>query len=117
VNAESVAVFLGEGIALVAEEMAGRYAVAASGVDLGGISMSVAGVEGYSDYAKIVAWLEGLELIEHANVEFIRGDEIQLRLIAQADADQLREIIELNRRLQPLVSIAGGDQLIYQWQN
>jgi len=109
--------FLGEGVALVAEEMAGRYAVAASGADHSGIVMSVAGVDSYQDYGEIVAWLEGLELIEHANVELIRGDEIQLRLIAQAEAAQLRPIIELNKRLLPLSSVVGDDQLIYQWQN
>ena len=73
VSADSVEIFLGTGVALVAEEMAGRYAVAASGGDTGGIVMSVVGVNDYSDYANIVTWLESLELIRHANVETIRG--------------------------------------------
>ena len=116
VTAESVEVFMVQGVALVAEEMAERYAVATSGSDVGGITMSVIGVDSYNDYGKIVTWLESLELIQHANVETIRGSEIQLRLIAQADARQLKTTIELNKRLVPVSSGMGIDQLSYQWQ-
>ncbi|MEH6582407.1 MAG: DUF2066 domain-containing protein [Halioglobus sp.] len=114
---DSVDSFLLEGVSLVAEQMAGRYAVAASGATAGGIAMTVAGVNSYGDYAKIVSWLEGLELIEHANIETIRGQEIELRLVARADAGQLKTIIELNKRLTPLEQVRGTDQLSYQWQN
>jgi hypothetical protein len=117
VSADSVENFLGIGVALVAEEMAGRYAVAAAGGDTGGVVMSVVGVDNYVDYANIVTWLESLELITHANVETIRGNEILLRLTSRANASQLRAIIELNQRLVPLSSISGLDQLSYQWQN
>ena len=116
ITAESVEAFMVQGVALVAEEMAGRYAVATSGADVGGITMSVIGVDSYNDYGKIVSWLESLELIAHANVETIRGSEIQLRLIAQADARQLKTTIELNKRLVPVSSGMGIDQLSYQWQ-
>jgi hypothetical protein len=76
----------------------------------------VSGVSGYNDYASIVAWLEGLELIEFANVESIRGDTIQLNLVAQADATQLAAIIELNEHLLPVLSHDSAVQLSYQWQ-
>lgn len=117
VSADSVDTFLSEGVSLVAEEMAGRYAVATSGAAVGGIAMAVTGVNSYIDYANIVAWLESLELIEHASVEVINGSEIQLRLSAQADASQLRTIIELNQRLTPVSPVMGSDQLSYQWRN
>ncbi len=117
VTAESVDAFLGEGVSLVAEEMAGRYAVATSSTQAGGIMMSVSGVSNYRDYADIVAWLESLELIEHANVETIRGPDIQLRLLARADASQLKATIELNQRLIPREETLTSDQLSYQWQN
>ena len=109
--------FVRRGVSIVAEEMSARYAVAASGADENGVSMSVTGVSSYADYAGIVAWLEGLELIGHANVERIEGDQIELRLHAQADAGQLATIIELNAKLVPLPSAAPDTQLNYQWQN
>lgn len=105
-----------QGVALVANEMAARYAVAPSTSKDGGgvVPMSVTGVHDYSDYAAIVSWLESLELIEHANVRVIRPDSIELGLIARADAAQLATIIELNQRLAPVDS--GAEGLYYQWQ-
>lgn len=119
VTAENEEGFLREGAALVAEAMAARYAVAATAND-GGLTMSVSGVTDYADYAAIVAWLEGLELVERANIEKIEGDAILLRLQAQADAAQLATIIELNKRLVQLPDVISGPartaELNYQWQ-
>lgn len=96
------AVFLQRGVALVAEDLAGRYAVAAAGNSFGGVTMRVRGVSSYADYAGIVSWLEKLELIEHANVERIAGDVLDLRLQTQAEASQLVALLELNEALLPL---------------
>ncbi len=108
--------FLQAGVSLVAQEMSARYAVAPSRSVSQGVKVLVSGVSSYSDYASIVAWLEGLELIEYANVESIRGNTIQLNLVAQADATQLAAIIELNEHLLPVRSPDSVVQLSYQWQ-
>nr|WP_241263285.1 DUF2066 domain-containing protein [Parahaliea mediterranea] len=113
---ESVERFLASGVGLVAEDMARRYAVAAGAAPASGVAMSVANVRSYADYAAIVTWLEGLELIEHANVEQVRGDRLELRLRAQADAARLAAIIELNRHLVPVGGAVDGE-LSYQWRN
>jgi hypothetical protein len=116
VTAPDAGAFVREGVSIVAEEMSARYAVTSSGTDDSGVKLSVVGVISYADYAGIVAWLEGLELIEHANIERILGDRVELRLHAQADAGQLAAIIELNERLLPLPATEPNDQLSYQWQ-
>ncbi len=116
-TAPSSRAFAREGAAMVAESMAGRYAVAATADPGAGVVMLVSGITRYADYAQIVSWLEDLELVEHANVEQIRGDQIVLRLHAQAEAAQLGSVIELNRRLQPLAVPSPGAQLSYQWRN
>ena len=116
VTAADAAAFMREGVSIVAEDMASRYALVSSGAGESGVSMSVQGVASYADYAGIVAWLEGLELIDHANVERIEGDQIELRLHAQADAGQLAAIIELNERLMPVPPTTPGSQLSYQWR-
>ena len=122
-SAASTQMFFANGAALVAEEMSARYAVAPSAGSATGVVMSVVGVSTYADYAAIVSWLESLELIDVANVERVRGDRIELRLQAQADARQLAAIIELNKRLEPLPvapivqpGMDPGPQLSYQWQ-
>jgi len=117
VSADSMESFLASGAALVAEEMAEKYAVAASHNETTGVLMSVQGVDSYTDYAQIVKWLESLELIQHANVEKIEGSEVVIRLAAQAQAARLRKIIELNRKLAPLSNASNGLELSYQWKN
>lgn len=110
--------FVQAGVSIVAEDMAGRYAVMPSGSEVSGegIRMLVSGVHSYADYAGVVSWLEGLELIDHANVEQVSGDTIELRLHARADAAQLPAIIELNQRLQPVPPTTADILLTYQWQ-
>lgn len=117
VTAADAADFVERGVTIVAEDMAARYAVAPTLSDQGGLTLSFQGVQRYADYAGVVAWLEGLELIEHANVERISGDRIELRLQASAGAGQLASIIELNERLIPVPPQAPHIQLSYQWQN
>ena len=109
--------FARRGASLVAESMASRYAVAPTGSDPGGITLSVQGVQRYSDYASIVAWLEGLELVEHANLERVGDDVIEIRLTASADPSQLAKLFKLNQRLSPLPPHAPHIQMSYLWQN
>lgn len=110
------AAFIGAGAAMVAETMAARYAVTATAGDGEGIPMTISGVGSYADYAAVLAWLESLELIERAEVERVRGEQLQLRLVAQVDAAQLATMLELNKRLLP-VAPGPGQGLNYQWQH
>jgi uncharacterized protein len=130
VTVPDLTAFLREGVNLAAGEIAGRYAVAPSGRGGGGIRMSVTGVTSYEDYAAIVHWLEGLELVDHATIDRVQGDRIELRLQAQADAAHLAATIELNNHLAPVAVPGVGPepgaapeagpgpvgQLNYQWR-
>jgi hypothetical protein len=107
---------LRDGVAMVAEDMASRYAVAPT-TGGSGLEMSVSGVASYADYAAVVSWLESIELIEHANIERVQGDLIQLRLMAKVDAAQLAGILELNEQLVPVPNVTTGSELSYQWSN
>ena len=115
-TAQSLDELFRDGVALVADDMASRYAVAPVASDGQGVRMMVRGIRAYADYAGVVSSLEKLELIEAANVEYVADDVIVLRLFAQADAFQLAPLIELNRRLQPVPSSDPEMQLSYQWQ-
>lgn len=108
--------FLRAGVAMVAEDMASRFALAASGSASEGLPMTVSGVASYADYAAVLSWLESLEPIARAQVTAVAGDRLSLLLTADADAAQLAGIIELNPRLRPgSASTTGG--LSYQWRN
>jgi hypothetical protein len=87
--------------------LAARYAVAASSAG-GKVTLAVSGVTTYADYAAVISWLEGLELVERADVASVRGDTLTLSLKAKAGAAQLASIIELNRRLVPIPAVGPG---------
>jgi hypothetical protein len=108
--------FLRDGVNVVASEMSARYSVAPTAGVEGGVLVSVSGISSYADYAAVVHWLEGLEPVQHANVERVQGDRVDLRLQAQADAAKLGSIIELNNRLLPAPDNGAGAQLNYQWR-
>ncbi len=108
--------FLRQGVAMVVEDMASRYALAVAGGAGDGLQMTVAGVTSYADYAAVLSWLEGLEPISRAQVTAIVGDTLSLVLTADADAAQLAGIIELNPRLRP-GSNPPARGLSYQWRN
>jgi hypothetical protein len=116
-TASSAEEFITQGVSMVAESMASRYAVAPTRSTAGGITLSVQGVQRYADYARIVAWLQGLELVEHANLERVSNDLIEIRLIASAAPAQIATLIELNQHLAPLPPQAPHIQLSYQWLN
>ena len=104
------------GVDLVGTAMASLYSVAPVDVEGGGVLMSVVGVGAYADYAAVLNWLEGLELVDGVKVVRLAGDRLELRLDARTEASQLPSIIELNPRLQPSLVIEPGMQLSYQWQ-
>lgn len=116
VNAPESRGFSRRGVALAANAMAERYAVAPSGDSEGLVMMSVTGVNDFRDYAAIVEWLEGLEVVEHANVQLVRGDRLELALVSLAAADDLARLIALNTRFEPAAGALPG-QLDYQWKN
>ena len=105
------------GSALVAEQMSARFAVATSVDATTHVRVKVAGVSSYSDYADIVQWLQGLELIDNANITSIRGDVIRLNLSARADGQSLATTIGLNTQLQSVPTVGRDEELSYQWQN
>ncbi len=116
---------LDAGVGVAAADIAGRYAVSPTLASADGVLMRVSGVESYADYATIVGWLEGLDLVEHANVVAVREDTLDLRLWAQANAAQLATVIELNKRFVPLPmeplseglpGSAGPRPLRYGWR-
>ena len=104
------------GVELVADKMAARYAVSPNAENSGELRMVVLGVTNYVDYAKIVGFLQNLELIEQAQVQRIWGQQVELRLQTAVDADQLATLIELNDQLAPVSVAETGPQLTYQWR-
>lgn len=116
ITGDSFAAFLRDGVASVAADLAAQFAVAAAGDPQGAISIRVRGVRDYADYAQVVSWLRGLELIDSANVDAIAGDVLSVSIQAQAEAAQLAPLIELNSGFVPQPALQPDAVLEYQWQ-
>lgn len=117
VTADSADAFLAAGVDLVVDVVAGRFALTSSVADgTSGARLEVSGVRSYEDYAAIVGYLESIELVDHANVEWLRGDRLTLNLVARTDLQSLRPLIELNNRLLPDARGQDSDNLVYIWQ-
>jgi hypothetical protein len=114
---DSAAAFVASGVHLVAESLAQRYAVVASGDVAAGVMLTVDGLEDFADYKALVSWLEGLEMVRRADLQTLEGARATLRLATAADAAQLAPSIELNRHLLPQPGASAESALVYRWQN
>jgi hypothetical protein len=108
------------GVDFVADHLAERYAVAAGQSQGADVLVRVDALASYTDYRDVVAYFEGIELIETAYPAQVDGTSMIFRLRAQADAEQLRRLFALNRRLQireagPDQNAGDGVELVYQW--
>jgi uncharacterized protein len=108
--------FLQAGVNQVVGDMALRYAIGGGAEVNDALLLRVGGIGSYADYAAVVSWLKGLEPIRQTQVTSLQNETLTLSVTAVADAGQLASIIELNTRMQPVVSSVGGG-LNYQWQN
>lgn len=82
---------------LVADELAGRYAVLDRGVRR--LDLAVSRVAGAQDYADLLRYLGGLEFVEEVVVSAVAGDRLSVSLLTAAGPDQLLELFRLDRRL------------------
>ena len=128
-DADSATSFYGEelqefsaaGIDFLADHMAQRYAVAAGSSLEKAVLIRVDALGDYSDYREVLAYFEGIELVDAAWPAYVEGGSIVFRLQAQAEAEQLHRIFALNRKLRrldsptPLPRGPINTQLTYRW--
>ena len=81
----------------LADELASRSAV--FGRQAGQLRVRVSGIRTPADYGELLGYLESLEFLDSVGVRALAGDELQLVLSTRAEPDQLRELLEADRRL------------------
>jgi uncharacterized protein len=85
---------------LVSDELAARFAV----IDTGSsrrLELAVSAVEGAADYADLLRYLGGLEIVDEVDVRFLSGGRLGVSLVTVADTDQLQDMFRVDRRLLP----------------
>jgi hypothetical protein len=108
-------------IGLVAEQLAGHYAVLLSN-SLGGteVLMTVEGIKGTKDYAELMRYANGMTTVDKVDLVSVKNGAVQLRLFTSGQVRQLIEAIALDRRMSPVTdAIRTGEQIAmhYQWQS
>jgi len=115
VDAESFGGVAAAGAELAASAIAGRYAVTqAVGDDLRH-RLTLRGIREYADYRAAVDALGGLEAVRRVVPEELVGDQVSLRVEADADLVQLARIVELDHRFVPAPASPGSAGLFYEW--
>lgn len=115
VDTATFAEFSAAGADLVAATIAGRYAVRTSGEADRRYQVTLRGVRSYSDFLLARETLAGLETVQRVVPERLLGDQVSLRLEADADITQLAQIIELDRRFVATPAGDGEMGLFYEW--
>ena len=105
-------VAFGAGAALAAEALASRYAMTLHDALDQRHRVTLRGIRDYRDYRSAQAALAALEAVRRVVPEYLLGDQVSLRIEADADLAQLARIIELDARFVPTPAGAG---LAYEW--
>ena len=97
-------------------ELAGYFAVVPESGVSSLVTLRVEGIGDLSDYAALLAYLSGLNLVDSVSSASIDGERLDLNLALQGDARQLLELITLDRDLLPVSTSDGDDApLHFRW--
>ncbi|MFK7830857.1 MAG: DUF2066 domain-containing protein [Congregibacter sp.] len=107
--------FTDAGAALVAQTLASRYAVSTQENQDQRYQVTLRGVRSYADYSALQSVLGKLEAVQRVVPERLIGDQVTLRIDADADEQQLSRIIELDGRFVPYSDPGGEPGLHYEW--
>jgi hypothetical protein len=113
--------FVQASVAMAAEELAGNYAVLLSSNNSGStvINLHVEGVDGLSDYAGLLQYLEGLAVVQDVQVTQVDPGSVQLQLSTSGQVRQLVDSMAIGRKLQALAQPTQMGQVFslqYRWQ-
>lgn len=102
----------------VADLQARQFAISPVTMVEGGLLMQIDGLSQFTDYARVVTYLESLAAVRHANVLELDGERVIFQLMADGQLGQLQQVLELDKKLVP-VSTAIPDSRVmlhYQWR-
>lgn len=116
VTAASLEAFTDTGADLVARTLAARYAVrSVAGQSDQRHRIVLRGIRSYAAYMSLQQALASFEAVRRVVPEELLGDQVSLRIEADADSSQLARIIELDPRFARIPADPGESGLVYEW--
>lgn len=109
--------YINQPLERITSQLASHFAVVPSSLGPGTARLRVEGVDTLAAYAELVAYLQGLVLVDSVTVSRINGDTLELRLLLQGSQSQLFELLRLDRNLTSMESanLEESRVLHYRW--
>ena len=104
-------------LARVTSQLASYFAIVPESATTEMVQLRIDGVGSLQEYSSLLSYVSGLGLVESVSPAQLDGDRLELRLGLVGDAQQLFELIALDRDLLPIEGGAtdGSDVLHYRW--
>jgi len=101
----------------VTSQLASYFAIVPEALSSATVRLTVEGVSDLEDYSALIAYVGNLGLVESVFPAAIDGEQLELELALVGGAEQLFELIALDRDLLPIQSSQTGSQpvLHYRW--
>lgn len=101
----------------VTSQLASYFAIVPESATRETVQLRIDGVGSLQDYSSLLSYVSGLGLVESVNPAQLDGERLELRLGLVGDAQQLFELIALDRDLLPIAGAVtdGSDVLHYRW--
>ncbi len=109
--------YLEQPLTRITSQLAGHFALVPGGRSEQSVRLRVDGVRDFSDYSALLEYVRGIGLVRAADIVSVDGERLELRLDLQGGADQLFDLIALDRDLLPTDSGESVDSplLHYRW--
>lgn len=108
----------GQGVDGLADTLAQRFAQVITETPKDSVLMEVTGVTGIDDYARVVKYLSGIDVVGRVQVQRISGSDVFVQLALRGDVSGLVQHISLGTTLaavpaSPLNPSSGDQALVY----
>ena len=97
-----------EGIDGAGDQLAARYAVATGSALEGEVGLAVSGVSEYSEFARVLRYLQGLTAVERVAVRTLDDDQVVFGLSLRGNLENVDQAIRLGGILSPDENGAGA---------
>lgn len=104
-------------LARVTSQLASYFAIVPDSATKEMVQLRIDGVKSLQEYSSLLSYVSGLGLVESVSPAKLDGERLELRLGLVGDAQQLFELIALDRDLLPIEGDTsdGSDVLHYRW--
>ena len=109
--------YLEQPLSRITSHLSGYFALVPGGQSKQSVRLRVDGIRNFSDYSVLLDYVRSIGLVQTADIVSVDGERLELVLDLQGSADQLFNLIALDRDMLPVTSAdsAGAALLHYRW--